>query len=100
MYGVIFMEKIDNEIVVRLQRMNKELLKTLDEAIAENEQLKAEIKKLKEQNGGRPSKLTEEQKATIEMYRVQGKTIKEIAEMFNCSTRTVDRILKKRKEEK
>lgn len=86
--------------IAKLQNLYRNLLKSYDELIIENDMLKAENKKLKEQNGGRPSKLSEMEKTEIEMYRIQGKTIKEIAEMFKCSTRTVDRILKKRREEK
>lgn len=58
---------------------------------------KKDLEKLKEQNGGRPQKLTEEEKGSIEMYRVQGKTIREIADLFKCSTRTINRVLAERK---
>ena len=73
-----------------------DIIKENERLKAENEKLRKELQKFK--GGGRPSKFTDEEKASIEMYRLQGKTIKEIAEMFNCSTRTVDRVLKERKE--
>ena len=77
------------------EKRQQELIKACQKDI---QKLKNENEKLKEQSGGRPSKLTEEEKASVEMYRLQGKKIKEIAKMFNCSTRTIDRVLRERKE--
>lgn len=71
--------------------------KIIKQQEVEIKRLKKEIEQLKKQKGGRPSKFTEEEKTTIQMYRLQGKTIKEIATMFKCSTRTINRILKGRK---
>lgn len=53
-----------------------------------------ETKALKSKKGGRPSKFTDIEKASMQMYRLQGKTVKEIAKIYKCSTRTVDRVLK------
>ena len=54
-------------------------------------------KKHNERGAGRKQSFTEEEKGSIEMYRVQGKTIREIAELFKCSTRTINRVLAERK---
>lgn len=78
--------------------MSKNKDKIIEQQEVEIKKLKEEINKLKKQKGGRPSKFTDEEKASIEMYRLQGKKVKDIAAMFNCSTRTVERILEKRRE--
>ena len=83
----------ESEEIERLKRIIEQ-----KEEIIKNQ--KKKINELLKQVGGRPPKLSEMEKTEIEMYRIQGKTIKEIAEMFNCSIRTVSRILKKGKEEK
>lgn len=43
---------------------------------------------------GRNSRFTDQEKETIKMYRLQGKTIKELAEMYICSVGLIHRILK------
>jgi len=43
--------------------------------------------------GGRPSKFTDQEKETMKMYRLQGKSIRKIAEIFNCSTGLVHKIV-------
>lgn len=50
-------------------------------------------KKLKTSSGGRPSKFTDQEKETMKMYRLQGMSIRKIAEMFNCSTGLVHKII-------
>jgi transposase len=37
-------------------------------------------------------------KINIDTYIIEGKTIREIAELFKCSTRTINRVLAERKE--
>lgn len=87
-----------------LEYLEDEQLKELEFYIKENRELKNQIKslqmeieKLKGNNSrgaGRKSKFSEMEKTEIQMYRFQGKTLKEIAEMFDCSTKTIQRILK------
>lgn len=50
-------------------------------------------KKLKTSGGGRPSKFTDQEKETMKMYRLQGMSIRKIAEMFDCSTGLVHKII-------
>lgn len=70
----------------------------------ENSALKGEIQelnskvakleeKLKTSGGGRPSKFTDQEKETMKMYRLQGMSIRKIAEIFNCSTGLVHKII-------
>ncbi|MDO5294980.1 MAG: sigma factor-like helix-turn-helix DNA-binding protein [bacterium] len=81
----------ESEEIERLKRIIER-----KEEIIKNQ--KKKINELLAQVGGRPRKISDTDRALIEMYRVQGKTIKEISEMFNCSIRTISRILKKGKE--
>ena len=55
-----------------------DIIKENERLKAENEKLRKELQKFK--GGGRPSKFTDEEKASIEMYRLQGKTMKKCAE--------------------
>ncbi len=57
------------------------------------EKLKEENRELKKKVGGRPAMFSEMEKTEIQMYRIQGKSIQELAIMFKCSTRTIERIL-------
>lgn len=47
--------------------------------------------------GGRPPKFTDQEKETIKMYRLQGKSIREIAKIFECSTGLVHKIVSNKK---
>lgn len=69
--------------------------KSLEDTIRHNNKVHKLIneKKHNERGAGRKSRFTEEEKSSIKMYRFQGKTIKEIAEMFKCSTGLVHKII-------
>lgn len=72
--------------------------------------LRQEIKKLKYENdllksnnigkvhnergAGRKSRFSDMDKEMMKMYRIQGKTIKDIAEMYYCSVGLVHKIVK------
>lgn len=74
-----------------------ELVKGYAEVTSQQEieikELKNEIIKLKKQNGGRPRSFDKKQKEEIRRCRAEGKTVKVIAEQFNCSMSTINRIL-------
>ena len=57
------------------------------------EKRKAEEKKHNERGAGRKPRFTDEEKETMKMYRIQGITIKKIAEMFECSVGTVHKLI-------
>lgn len=66
--------------------------KQLELSLREFQKLKDE-KKINERGAGRKSKFTDEEKATIKMYRLQGKTIKEISEIYNCSVGLIHKLI-------
>lgn len=81
------------------KKMKKALVDNYEEEI---ERLNEEVQKLKSENkvrthnergAGRKSIFTEQEKESIRMYRLQGKTIKEIAEMFSCSVGIIHKLI-------
>ena len=82
-------------------RLSVEHEKKMRKALVDNyepeiERLNEEVQKLKSENkvrthnergAGRKSIFTEQEKESIRMYRLQGKTIKELAEMFSYSVK-------------
>lgn len=69
--------------------------KNLEDKMAHNEKiqkLKSE-KKHNERGAGRKIKFTDVERKTMHLYRMQGKTIKEIAETYDCSVGLVHKIL-------
>ena len=70
--------------------------KSLEDTIDHNNKLHKLINEDKthnERGAGRKSKFTDLEKETIRMYRIQGKTIKDIAEMFNCSVGLIHKLI-------
>lgn len=56
------------------------------------------VQKIKNERGaGRKERFTEHQKEVIKMYRLQGKTIREIADLYDCSPGLIHKIIKKKK---
>ncbi|CEP92080.1 Uncharacterised protein [[Clostridium] sordellii] len=76
------------DIVEKLQLRIKELE-------AENEKLKRQLNKEKGKVG-RKQKLKEHEIETMKFYRFQGKTYKEIAELFDCSVGLVHKVINKK----
>lgn len=81
------------------KKMKKTLVDNYEEEI---KRLNEEVQKLKneskvrihnERGAGRKSKFTDQEKESIRMYRLQGKTIKELAEMFSCSVGIIHKLI-------
>lgn len=71
------------------QQKNKELEKEIEYLVEKN----SIIQKHNERGAGRKSRFTQSEIETIKMYRLQGKTIKEIARMFKCSVGLIHKII-------
>ncbi|WP_394857243.1 sigma-70 RNA polymerase sigma factor region 4 domain-containing protein [Clostridium paraputrificum] len=86
--------------------------KIIEKQEKEIQKLKSEIQKLKNENkslksskvvsdkkihnergAGRKERFSEQEKEMMKMYRIQGKTIKEIAEMYSCSVGLIHKII-------
>lgn len=98
----------EGSYAIELVKRNKEIElkdKEIELKNKEIQKLKDEIKKLKnikgisslkthnERGAGRKSKLKDHDKEVIKMYRLQGKTIKEISELYNCSVGLIHKII-------
>lgn len=71
------------------------LLNQIKELQAEVLMLKVQNKELakKVARGGRKQKFSEEDKTLIKMYRIQGRTVRELAEMFDCSAGLIHKLV-------
>ena len=106
-------ERLENELKQKEKIIKELLAKDLekDEELKNAEKryqnlikdCKKDIPKLKNNNNaqkirnergaGRKSRFTDTETDTIKLYRLQGKTIREIAETFNCSVGLVHKII-------
>lgn len=69
----------------------------ISELEAENKKLKRQLNKEK-CKVGRKQKLKEHEIETMRFYRFQGKTYKEIAELFGCSVGLVHKVINLKKD--
>lgn len=83
-------EKQKNEI----QQLKDEIQKLKDEnKLLKSTKRPIDLKIHNERGAGRKSKFTIQEKETMKLYRIQGKTIKEIAEIYSCSVGLVHKII-------
>ena len=73
-----------NEYKIKMLQNEVKYLKKHNETLEE---------KLKDSLGGRPKKFTDQERETVKIYRLQGKSIRQIAKIFNCSTGLVHKII-------
>ncbi|WP_066679372.1 hypothetical protein [Clostridium septicum] len=89
-------EKLKNEILVKdkeIKKYRKEIKELVNELLRLQKELNSKIKS-NNRGAGRKSKFSEMEKEMIKMYRIQGKNIKELSEMFECSTGLIYKIIK------
>ena len=80
-----------------IQKLKNEIQKLKDEnKLLKNNKpgISTENKKAHNERGaGRKEKFSIQEKETMKMYRIQGKTIKEIAELYSCSVGLIHKII-------
>ena len=86
-------EKLEKEIKILKNEIQK--LKDENKLLRSNKGVKGstELKIHNERGAGRKSRFTIQEKETMKLYRIQGKTIKEIAEMYSCSVGLVHKLI-------
>lgn len=104
--------KNKNNSVQKIKQENEQLKQELKYAIADKErtlricveeveavenkykQQCSDVSKIKnERNAGRKERFTIHEKETIKMYRIQGQSIREIADMYSCSVGLIHKII-------
>ena len=79
--------KEDDKVEILLNKV-KELESKVLMLQAENEVLTKKVAR-----GGRKQKFTDQDKVLIKMYRLQGKTVRELAEIFDCSVGLIHKLI-------
>ena len=80
--------------ILDLIKENKVLKDKVEFLMNKVEHQPQQVQQLKNERGaGRKPKLSEQDQELIKMYRIQGKTIRELALMFNCSLGTIHKLI-------
>lgn len=88
-------QRLKNQILVKDKEIKNYRI-TIQELVNELLRLQKELNsKIKSNNrgAGRKAKFSEMEKEMIKMYRLQGKSIKELSEIFECSTGLIHKII-------
>ena len=94
-------QMIIDELEEKVQELINENIHLKEMYEKDTNLLKKEIQKLKNEKiekhnsrgAGRKQRFTQQEKETIKMYRIQGETIKNIANMFKCSTGLIHKLI-------
>lgn len=81
------------EKLERLEKENLELKKVIEHMANEFQKLKGKSKH-NARGAGRKRRFTDSEIYMIKKYRLQGKTLQELSELFNCSIGLIHNILK------
>lgn len=96
------LSKENKELKCECKKLNEDI-KAKDEYI---HQLKSEKNNLieaprkNERGAGRKPHFTDADKETMKLYKIQGKTLKEIAELYKCSTSYIFKVINENENEK
>lgn len=86
--------KIIEEKEKEIQKLKSEIQKLKNEnKILKNNKVVSDKKIHNERGAGRKERFSDQEKEMMKMYRIQGKTIKEIAEMHSCSVGLIHKII-------
>lgn len=86
----------NKEATIKANNKSIKILKDKNEALQEElENIKVNsVQKIKNERGaGRKERFTIHEKETMKMYRIQGKSIREIADMYSCSVGLIHKII-------
>lgn len=91
----VFQDSSDYKQMVKKIDFLEKKNKNLENKITKTEKIQKlkDEKKHNERGAGRKSKFTEQEMETMKLYRLQGMTIKEIAEMYECSVGLVHSVI-------
>ncbi len=77
-----------------IEKQEKEIQKLKNEnKVLKSRKVVSDKKIHNERGAGRKERFSEQEKEMMKMYRIQGKTIKEIAEMYSCSVGLIHKII-------
>lgn len=78
---------------IKSLELEKQCLKGTIEHDKKVHELISENRPHNERGAGRKERFNDQEKGTMKMYRIQEKSFREIAEIFNCSVGTVHKII-------
>lgn len=78
---------------IKSLELEKQCLKGTIEHDKKVHELISENRPHNERGAGRKARFTDQEKGAMKMYRIQEKSFREIAEIFNCSVGTVHKII-------
>ena len=77
-----------------IQKLKNEIQKLKDKnKLLKSNNVISDKKSHNERGAGRKERFSDQEKEMMKMYRIQGKTIKEISEMYSCSVGLIHKII-------
>ena len=90
--GDYAVEAVKRGKIIEEQEKEIQKLKNENKALKNNKAV-SDKKIHNERGAGRKERFSDQEKEMMKMYRIQGKTIKEIAEIYSCSVGLIHKII-------